>query len=139
MKRLGPDVCTPQIMHIDRKLVLIVDDDSDLRITLGDVLVDSGYQVQLASNGVEALDVLERGLKPDLILLDLMMPVMNGWQFLRHRAAEPAFVEIPVVAISAAGSFIDAVDPADAEAFLRKPLSLDDLLNTVFRCCRGRA
>jgi len=121
------------------KLILVVDDDPDLRVALGEILTDAGYEVGSAADGRQALEILRAGPKPDLILLDLMMPVMNGWQFLAQRAKEPAIAQIPVVAISAVGAFVQQVEPIEAAAFLRKPVALGDLLETVARFTRGAA
>ena len=121
------------------KLILVVDDDPDLRVALGEILTDAGYEVGSAADGRQALEILRSGPKPDLILLDLMMPVMNGWQFLAQRGKDPQLARIPVVAISAVGAFVQQVEPIEAAAFLRKPVALGDLLETVARFTRGAA
>jgi CheY-like chemotaxis protein len=111
------------------KTVLIVEDDEQVRDAIAEALRDEGYTVQIASNGREALDAL-RGApqQPRLILLDLMMPVMDGWEFLREREREPSLAEIPVCAVSAAEQL-----PRDVQHAIRKPFRLDDLLRVVAR------
>src|SRR5688572_13333187 len=89
----------------DRRTILLVDDDNDIRETYGEVLVDEGYQVVLARDGLEALEYLEgTATLPDLILLDLMMPRMDGNQFRGRQLETPRLADIPVVVISASQS-----------------------------------
>jgi CheY-like chemotaxis protein len=116
------------------KLVLVVDDDEPLRRSLCDSLEDEGYRVVGAANGAEALEYLRRAAeRPCVIFLDLMMPVMNGWQFLGLQKGDPGLSAIPVVVITANGS----VDRAsiDAKEVVWKPLDLDTLLDTAGRYC----
>ncbi|MBK7863433.1 MAG: response regulator [Archangiaceae bacterium] len=110
--------------------VLIVDDDEDIREALGEVLADLGYAVVKARNGREALSLV-RGLPqpPQLILLDLMMPVMNGWQFLEAHGTDHEVASIPVVVMTAARQ--SAVDAPAVKAVLRKPIAYDDLVGVV--------
>jgi CheY-like chemotaxis protein len=112
--------------------VLIVEDDADLREMMAQLLVLEGFQVATASNGREALDYLRRvhnGETPNLILLDLMMPVMDGWEFRRKQQADPRLAKLPVIVLSA----LDQSRAADvnANAFLKKPLDFDRLLQLV--------
>src|SRR5262245_34872901 len=81
--------------------VLIVDDDYDIRATLHEILSDEGYDVASSANGFEALQALRSGTAPCLILLDLMMPVMDGWQFRAQQLSDPTLASIPVVVLSA--------------------------------------
>jgi len=113
--------------------VLVVEDDDELRQALHDSLVAEGYVVETACNGAQALDVLHHCPKPDLILLDLMMPVMNGWQFRTAQQQDPNLSAIPVVVLSAVGSHVQSVAPIDVAAFMRKPFELDALLETIDR------
>ncbi len=116
------------------RLVLVVDDDVDIRDALIDVLEEDGFRAVGASNGAEALDRLHAGLRPDLILLDLMMPVMDGWEFLRRRRGDPEANTIPVVVLSAAGkSLRPHVRSLGADEFLEKPVEAEDLLDAVSR------
>ena len=108
--------------------ILVVDDDSDIRAALEDALSVSGYEVADARNGNEALQRL-RSVRCDLVLLDLMMPVMTGWEFRDEQLRDPAVAGVPVIVISAARS----PAPIDAAAYLPKPFDLDRLLELVDR------
>jgi CheY-like chemotaxis protein len=115
--------------------VLIVEDDADLREMMAQMLSLEGFQAVAVANGFEALKYLHDGhSKPDVILLDLMMPVMDGWEFRRKQQADPAFADVPVIVLSA----LDQSRAADvqAEAFLKKPLDFDRLLQLVRQYCR---
>ena len=81
--------------------ILVVDDDADIRDSVAEVLEDAGYRVQQAANGREALDYLQASAYPCIILLDLMMPVMDGPQFRAAQQSKPTLAGIPVVVISA--------------------------------------
>ena len=118
-----------------RGRVLIVEDDSDLRETLSEILTDEGYRVWSAEHGQAALDCLRDGSKPCLILLDLTMPVMNGWQFRAEQREDPDLCEIPVVVISAGANLADQVVPLGIHDFIRKPIQLGQLLATGGRYC----
>src|SRR5262245_23155992 len=84
-------------------LVLVVDDDEEIRNALTEFLSDEGYGVVSASNGREALASLREGVHPSVILLDLMMPVMDGWDFRAEQLRDPGLRDIPVVVITATG------------------------------------
>jgi len=112
--------------------ILVVDDDADLRQTLQLLLNDSGYRVTAAANGRAALDQLLAGARPDLILLDLMMPEMNGWQFLERASADPRLASIPVV-IMTARKATDSL-PMPSREVIRKPFDYTALLSTITRC-----
>ena len=118
-----------------RGRVLIVEDDTDLRETLSQILTDEGYRVWSAEHGQAALDCLRDGSKPCLILLDLTMPVMNGWQFRAEQREDPDLAGIPVVVISAGANLADQVVPLGIHDFIRKPIQLGQLLATVGRYC----
>src|SRR6476646_6367807 len=79
------------------KPILIVDDDKDVRSALAELLEGEGYAVAGAHNGHEALQLMRAGLHPAVILLDLMMPVMDGWDFRSEQQRDPAFAGVPVV------------------------------------------
>jgi CheY-like chemotaxis protein len=121
--------------HAD-KLVLVVDDDPDIRSTIREILEDEGYCVLDAANGLEALGRLRGERAPDLILLDLSMPVMSGAEFRTEQRKDPALSSIPVVVVTAVGSPDVKVSPLEVDAFLRKPVELEELLGTVERFCR---
>jgi CheY-like chemotaxis protein len=113
--------------------VLIVEDDADLREMMVLLLKTQGVRVHTVANGREALDYLQRGHCPSLILLDLMMPVMNGWEFLREQQRHPFFAGVPVIVLSAVGS-AEAVEFRNVE-FFQKPLDFDRLLDRVGHHC----
>ena len=118
-----------------RKSVLIVDDDLDIREVLSETLADRGFDVATAANGLEALGKLrELSVRPSVILLDLMMPIMDGWEFRRRQASNPAIANVPVIVLST----LDQARAANvsAEAFLKKPLDFDRLLQLVRQYCR---
>src|SRR3954468_25043711 len=81
--------------------VLIVEDDEDLRDMMAQMLTIEGYRTATAANGREALDYLHHIAKPHVILLDLMMPVMDGWEFRRQQKADPEIAPVPVIVLSA--------------------------------------
>ena len=108
--------------------VLVVDDDPDIRETLREVIEAEGCEVITAAHGRAALDVLMTGVMPSLIVLDLMMPTMSGWDVLAALRGDRALAEIPVAVISASGG---RTPPLGATHFLKKPIDLDDLLDVV--------
>jgi CheY-like chemotaxis protein len=116
--------------------ILIVEDDADIREALAEILRDEGHEVQGAPNGQQALHVLRDGPLPALILLDLMMPVMNGWQFRQAQRQDPVLAPIPVVVISADGAALRESTLMGASGFLQKPIELDELLAVVARYCQ---
>jgi CheY-like chemotaxis protein len=115
---------------VDEKVVLVVDDDRDVRESLSNLLAAEGYSVLEADNGQNALELLEGGSHfPRVILLDLAMPVMDGRRFLELRAADTMLHRIPVVVVSGnspSGEPLDGI-----EAFLRKPVDAARLLRIV--------
>lgn len=112
--------------------VLIVDDEEALLDALGRLLDSEGYEVETARNGKEALEKLATMAPPGLILLDLKMPVMDGWQFLAARAAESPTLRVPIVLLSGLGFIPNAPGVAD---FLSKPINPSRLLACVQRFC----
>jgi CheY-like chemotaxis protein len=113
--------------------VLIVEDDADLRDMMAQLLALEGFRAETVSNGREALEYLRRGDFPEVILLDLMMPVMDGWEFLRHQQQNAEYAAVPVVVLSAADT--NSVATLEDTAFLKKPLDFDRLLDMVRRYC----
>jgi len=115
--------------------VLIVEDDADLREMMAQLLSLEGFNTATVANGREALEYLQHNdMKPDVILLDLMMTVMDGWEFRRKQQADPSVAKVPVIVLSA----LDQSRAADvvADAFLKKPLDFDRLLQLVRSYCR---
>ncbi|MDI1479138.1 response regulator [Polyangium sp. y55x31] len=118
--------------------MLVVDDDEDLRRTVTMVLAEEGYRVLEAANGAEALSRLHDGPLPDVILLDLMMPVMNGEQFRRAQQADPLLARVPVVVMTAAGSrAVEQMGALGPMRVLHKPVGLEPLLETVDEVASG--
>lgn len=115
--------------------ILIVEDDDDIREALTQILELEGYVVREAVNGREALDMSAKGPTPDLILLDLMMPVMDGWQFRAEQLKDPVLAKVPVVVISADAGVHEKVTTFGAASVLPKPISLDRLLRAVESLC----
>jgi len=112
--------------------ILVVDDDADIRSALGQALELEGYRVAFAANGREAWNALQAGPPPRLVLLDLMMPVMDGAEFLLLLRGDTRLASLPVVLVSAFGSIAAAVAAA-VQGWLKKPLDLDDLTGIVGR------
>lgn len=115
--------------------VLIVEDDPDTREMLGKFLELEGFHVETAANGQVALDKLENGVKACVIVLDLMMPVMDGWQFRRRQVEDARIAKIPTIIVSAAGR--DRMAQVSADAYLAKPIDMDELLTRVSEFCRS--
>jgi CheY-like chemotaxis protein len=124
-----------KIVDTPTKQVMIVDDDNDIRDAISQILEYEGYEVLQASNGQEGIDRLRDQQKPGLILLDLMMPVMNGWQFRTELQSNPILKEIPVVILSADGNIQQKSENIGVAGYLKKPIQLDTLLDTVKRYC----
>jgi CheY-like chemotaxis protein len=121
----------PRLRHCP---ILIVEDDADLREMMTQLLSLEGFEAHAVANGREALDYLRQaGERPDVILLDLMMPVMDGWEFRRQQRSDPDFADVPVIVLSA----LDPARGADIGAieFLKKPLDFDRLLELIRQYC----
>ncbi len=113
--------------------ILVVDDDSDVREAVALSLEDAGHQVATAAHGGEALALLDDGLCPHLILLDLMMPVMDGFEFCARWSADEKLRAIPVVILSADAATQEKARRCGATGFLKKPVKLGQLLDAVNR------
>jgi CheY-like chemotaxis protein len=118
-----------------RAQVLIVEDDDLTRDALRSVLEAEGYAVATAANGREAYNFLLRNGRPGLILLDLMMPVMSGWEFRHEQKRDPGLARIPVVVCSAAGDLQQEVSLLGAAGYLQKPIEPGHLLDMVRSFC----
>ena len=117
--------------------VLIIDDSDDVRDSLREVLEEHGFKVATAANGREALDLLLGGLRPCSILLDLMMPVMDGWDFRAAQALVPKLHTIPLAVLSAAGFSATSIQAQFGNVeFFSKPFALPDIVDFVKRNCR---
>jgi len=116
--------------------VLVVDDDDDFRDSVAQVLDEDGFAVLTASDGREAIEVLHSAsTKPSVILLDMMMPVMDGWEFREAQRNDPELASIPVAVFSAQPNIEATARSIEAAACFRKPLSLDYLIDTLDSLC----
>ena len=120
------------------KIILVVDDEADTRELLSEVLAAQGYEVHVARDGRHAFQVLAHIGTPELILLDYLMPVMNGSHFLARKRRNPRLRPIPVVLLSAWTRAWSATR-RDAVEVLSKPLDLVRLLALVQRICAGQS
>jgi two-component system chemotaxis response regulator CheY len=118
------------------RAVLVVDDDPDIRDFMSDFLADEGYQVKAAGNGRQALDLLA-SWRPDVILLDLMMPVMDGWAFLAAQQADAELAHLPVIVMSASYNLVKLDERVPVPEVLAKPFTIEDLLAKVEPLIRG--
>jgi len=118
----------------ERPRLLVVDDDVELCESLADALTDAGYDAVTAGDGARALSLSHDAPLPRLILLDLMMPELNGWEFRELQLRDQTVKDIPVVVMTATRDL--RRHPVDADAFLFKPFTLDDLLEQVQRVVR---
>lgn len=114
--------------------VLVVDDDQDIRDTVADVLIEEGYEVVKACNGLEGLDHLH-GLynneKPDLVLLDIMMPILDGWEFVQAKNSDITVRSIPVIVLTGLRDKENRCQIPNTLKIMHKPVTLEDLLDTV--------
>jgi CheY-like chemotaxis protein len=128
---------TPPVERTTGAEILVVEDDPSSREVLIDILESEGYQVAAAVNGREALEDLQRGFRPCVILLDLKMPVMDGAAFRQQQLQDPALAAIPVVVMT---GFSDSPQQAFAVAaphYFLKPYDIHDLLAIIARYCRA--
>lgn len=114
--------------------VLIVDDDADIRAVLSEFLEDEGYAVVTAVDGADALRYLRTQAPPTMVLLDLMMPVMDGFQFREEQRGDASIASIPVVIMTASGAFEPSVFGVDD--IVAKPIELDRLLGALDKAGR---
>lgn len=120
--------------------ILVVEDDKDIRKNLKRLLESEGYAVDVAENGQIALDVLKGAATlPAVIVLDLMMPVMDGFEFREHQQSTARIANIPVLIMTADGRCDEKKIRAKAAAALRKPADADDILRIVGELCKKRA
>lgn len=117
---------------MSKKTILIIDDEEDLRDALRLSLELEGYRCFTAANGKEGLEALEQIAPPGVILLDLMMPVLNGWEFLEELRKHPSLGQTPVVVVTAFTRLTGAVRSCDV---IRKPVEIDMLFDVVKKHC----
>ena len=109
--------------------LLIVEDEIAVRDALTELVNKDGREIVTASDGQEALARLAEVPRPCLILLDLMMPRMNGWEFLQRKSADPLIADIPTIVLSGSGR------PAGAAHHLTKPVDVNRLLTLIDQYC----
>lgn len=112
---------------------MVVDDDADIREGVRDILESEGYNVLTAANGLEALIQLQKGARPAVILLDLMMPVMDGYQFAAEQRKSATFGKIPILVLTADGHATQKAASIGATGHVQKPFKIHVLLETVER------
>lgn len=115
------------------KTILVIEDDHDTRVSMRQQLEAEGYFVFSAANGQQGIEILKRIKPPCLILLDLVMPVMDGESFVKAIESDPNLHMIPVVLVTA---FPDKAKPLIASALVEKPINLKTLLDVVQRYCQ---
>lgn len=115
--------------------VLIIEDDPDSREVITEILRSEGHDPVAVANGREALNTLRAGFRPCLIILDMMMPGMDGWQFRRAQCADEVLAQIPVVVVSGVRAARNSALQGGAVAFLSKPVAPDALLSAVASNC----
>lgn len=123
--------CSP--VERSEKTILIVDDDQEFRDALSELIRREGYQVETAESGLRALDKLRWGLRPCVILLDLQMAVMTGWDFRDEQARDPVLAAIPVIAMTA--GYWKERDLGDYAARIAKPIDVKDLRARLAEYC----
>jgi CheY-like chemotaxis protein len=121
------------VTDLSPRVVLLVEDDADLREVMEEALRMKGFEVATAANGVEALQYLREGPLPAVILLDLMMPVMDGETFRKLQRDAPQWAEIPVCVLSADRDLARRAKEMGIDTFLSKPVNLDDVVAVVKR------
>lgn len=119
---------------MNENVIMIIEDDDAIREITQELLETYDYGVASAANGKDALDLLERmAIIPKLILLDLMMPVMDGWEFMERKRLNAKLAQIPVIAFSALEE--RKISSAHTDDVIRKPVSPDVLLSVVRKYC----
>lgn len=120
-------------MDPERRTILVIEDDQDVREIIVELLEDHGYSVAGAPDGAAALRLLSGGAPPALILLDLMMPTMDGVEFRDAQLRDPRLAEVPVMLLSADESIEDSALALGSAGFIKKPVMLRTLLETAER------
>lgn len=117
-----------------QKKLLLIEDNAITRAELAGILQHEGYEIVPAANGEEALQQLRDGSSPDLILLDMLMPVLDGWHFLRRIQSEGSQQHIPIIVITGTILSREWANTHGCAGFLRKPIEREALLQEVERC-----
>jgi len=115
--------------------VLVIEDDPDVREVISEILRGDGHQPVEVADGREAMKSLRAGLRPCLIVLDMLMPGMDGWQFRRAQCADESLAKIPVIVVSGARAARNSALQGGAIAFLSKPVAPEALLLAVATAC----
>jgi CheY-like chemotaxis protein len=110
---------------------MVVDDDDDTRNTLVEILEHLQYDVAEAKHGLDAFTQLRTGVRPNVILLDLMMPVMDGFEFVAEVRKQPAYAEIPILVITAAGNAAAEAAKVSVAGSVQKPFHTEELLSAI--------
>jgi CheY-like chemotaxis protein len=129
----------PQRAPVMPTSILVVDDDADIRMAIAQLLEDAGYHTLMASDGLEALEILRREprLRPSLVLLDVMMPNMDGRQFREQQRLDAELQKIPVIVFSAHDEIASIARTLEADDYLAKPFDASELVDVVARCTRA--
>jgi CheY-like chemotaxis protein len=122
-----------EVLAMTGDKVLIIDDDQDVRQAMADLLKIEGFSAASAANGLEGLEKMRSEDHISMVLLDLWMPQMDGWEFLRQKGRDARIADVPVVVLSS----IPPVSLDGAETILRKPVDTEPLLQILRRHCRG--
>ena len=122
---------------VGTRRVLVVDDDRVIRQCIAETLGEEGFEAVTASNGAEALELIRQGHAPDLIVLDMRMPVLDGWGFTREYRGMPG-PHAPILVITAAHDSLDRLIELQADAVLPKPFDLEQLVRAVRSCVQRR-
>ena len=117
------------IANANRPVVLLVEDDDDVRSALGDQLRDAGFNVEAVANGIAAWSRLTKGSRPGLLVLDLKVPGVSGWELLDRLRESPSLISVPVIVVSAYLGF----PPSGALAWMKKPVNPQAFLAEVRR------
>lgn len=115
--------------------VLVVEDEADTRELVASLLEFEGLTVARAADGMEALAVLRSGVRPCVIVTDLMMPRMDGWELARRMKQDPEYADLPVILVSGVADLARRAHELSADAFLTKPVDVDQLLALVRKLC----
>jgi CheY-like chemotaxis protein len=137
MHSMGPPDSSSGAPALPPAVILLVEDEAAIREVSEAVLEAEGYRVVSACNGSDALDVLRAGLRPCMIILDLMMPVMDGWQFRQAQLGDPELLKIPTVVYTAVGNVRETVEKLNVAGGFEKG-DFSEMLRFVGQFCRLR-